>query len=258
MTLITIIIYIVQHVDRVRAAFDAHDGLKRMEMKGKGGKRGHDTSVTLAIKGGAGTVVDRFLIKEELAGGQRILAFTISVGGGVGVVYNGTAVGSAHIAILDRNITAAEATLKIEATRGGPATVNLFAVPNPADCALPPAGGGCSLVPDTLYQVNPLNSPFVPSLPCPHFDVAPRIRQPYSHLLTTRHALRADCQGTAFKTVATGNVQACCNACRAAPTCAVFTAVLGPQWPYTISCSLMGAMTGSTHVTGVFSGSPER
>ena len=81
MTLITIIIYIVQHVDRVRAAFDAHDGLKRMEMKGKGGKRGHDTSVTLAIKGGAGTVIDRFLIKEELAGGQRILAFTISVGG---------------------------------------------------------------------------------------------------------------------------------------------------------------------------------
>ena len=67
--------------------------------------------------------------------------------------------GSAHIAILDNNITvaaAANVTLSIEATRGGPATVNLFAVPNPADCGLPPAGGGCAVVADMLYQVSGL------------------------------------------------------------------------------------------------------
>jgi hypothetical protein len=102
------------------------------------------------------------------------------------------------------------------ATRGGPATVNLFAVPDPAACWLPPAGGNCTLVPDTLYS------------------------------------------GVAFKTIATATVQECCDACRANATCAVFTAVLGPTWPYTATCHLMGAMTGETHVTGAFSGSPVR
>ena len=107
--------------------------------------------------------------------------------------------------------------LRIDATRGGlPATVNLFAVPDPAACALPAAGGGCDLIPDTLYS------------------------------------------GQAFKSFGTTSVQGCCNACRAAPTCAVFTAVLGKVWPYTITCQLMGAMTGEQKQPGTFSGAPIR
>ena len=42
-----------------------------------------------------------------------------------------SAVGSAHIALLDRNVTASLVELRIDATRGGSATVNLFAVPDP-------------------------------------------------------------------------------------------------------------------------------
>jgi len=93
-------------------------------------------------------VVDRFLIKEGLAGGQRILAFRIFVD--AVEVYNGTAVGSAHIALLGRNVSVAAgsvAELRIDATQhGAPATVTLFAVPNPVDCVLPAAPGGCKLM----------------------------------------------------------------------------------------------------------------
>ena len=177
------------------------------------------TSITLPLPGRP-TTVDRFQIKESLDLGQRILAFQIVSNDGPSgesiVLYNGTAVGSAHIALLDKPVNASNVELKITATRGGPATVNLFAVPDPAACWLPPAGGNCTLVPDTLYS------------------------------------------GVAFKTIATATVHGCCDACRANATCAVFTAVLGPTWPYTVTCNLMGAMTGETHVTGAFSGSPVR
>eukprot|EP01052_Picozoa_sp_SAG31_P003772 SAG31_NODE_148_length_22511_cov_20.369266_20_plen_261_part_00 len=175
------------------------------------------SNIKLSLPGGAKTI-DRFQIKEELALGQRILAFQI-LASGPGeqiVLYNGTAVGSAHIALLDKNVTASSVELKITATRGGPATVNLFAVPDPAACWLPRAGGNCTLVPDTLYS------------------------------------------GVAFKTLATATVHECCDACRANVSCAVFTAVLGTTWPYTATCKLMGAMTGEKHVTGAFSGSPVR
>ena len=181
------------------------------------------TSIKLSLRGAGGgggggrpRTIDRLQIKEELDRGQRILAFQILANDGSIVLYNGTAVGSAHIALLDQNVTVSNVELKITATRGGPATVNLFAVPDPTACWLPPAGGNCSLVPDTLYS------------------------------------------GVAFKTIGTSTVHECCDACRAEPTCAVFTAVLGPTWPYRASCKLMGAMTGEKHVTGAFSGSPVR
>jgi hypothetical protein len=211
------------------------------------------TSIKLLLPVGP-RMVDRFLIKEELEHGQRIQAFEIRANGGA-LVYNGSAVGSAHIALLGHNVTAREVELKITATRGGPATVRLFAVPDPAACWLPPAGGNCSVVPNTLY--------------------------------TTQ---------TPLKTLSTATVQGCCDACRDVPvcstnrnhihsymipsgggineqlspashallladlsqTCAVFTAVLGTHWPYTLSCQLMGAMTGERSLTGAISGSPVR
>ena len=71
------------------------------------------SSVSLTLP--QGSLIDRFQIKEELAAGQRILAFTISlVAGGseggsdaasVTELYNGSAVGSAHIALLDHKVS---------------------------------------------------------------------------------------------------------------------------------------------------------
>ena len=106
------------------------------------------SNVRLGLKTPA--VIDRLLIKEELAGGQRIMAFRLLVDGVQ--VYNGTAIGSAHIALLGRNVTGTVVELEITATRGGMASVRLFAVPDPMACWLPAASGGCSLVPDTLYS----------------------------------------------------------------------------------------------------------
>ena len=68
-------------------------------------------SVSLTLP--QGSLIDRFQIKEELAAGQRILAFTISLVAGEGgsdaaavtELYNGSAVGSAHIALLDHNVS---------------------------------------------------------------------------------------------------------------------------------------------------------
>ena len=158
-------------------------------------------------------LIDRFIIKEELAAGQNILSFSIVADGNT--VYNGSAVGSAHIALLGNKTTASVVQLRIHTTRAGaPASINLFAVPDPAACALPPASGGCTLVPDTFYS------------------------------------------GAAFKSLETPNVQACCHACRATPTCAVFTAVIGTAWPYPVTCRLLDAITGSKVMAGAFSGAP--
>lgn len=158
-------------------------------------------------------LIDRFIIKEELAGGQKILNFSIVADNNT--VYNGSAVGSVHIALLGNKTKASVVELRIHATRAGaPASINLFAVPDPTACALPPPSDGCTIVPNMLYS------------------------------------------GPAFKSLETHDVQSCCDACRATPTCAVFTAVIGTVWPYPVACRLLDAITGSKVMAGAFSGAP--
>eukprot|EP00729_Bicosta_minor_P010054 gene10054-18971_t len=104
---------------------------------------------TSSASASTGRSFDRFLIKEDMAGGQRVRAFTIDVDGVS--VFNGSAIGRSLIALLPANVTGKEVTLTVTAAVAMP-SFRLFAVPNPASCIVGGGGGGgqCALQENTF------------------------------------------------------------------------------------------------------------
>lgn len=147
------------------------------------------------------------------------------------MVFNGTAIGRTLIIRLPENVTGRIVELDIISSHG-PAAIRLFAVPNPASCAVAGGNGGngCHLIPNTEYL------------------------------------------GLVATQLATGTVDACCAACAAEPACAFFTAapadrapvhaasMNGPPAaaPAVFTCKLMTAQQGSKPAPGVTSGSPTK
>ena len=111
---------------------------------------------TLTLRLPEPKTMDRFLLKEELRGGQLVLAFSIAVDGHT--VFNGTAIGRTLVALLPQNVTGSVVTMTVLSARAAP-TLRLFAVPDPASCALPAASQGCTYVNNTLYEGPVIGSP---------------------------------------------------------------------------------------------------
>lgn len=105
------------------------------------------SSITLNLE--APAVMDRILLKEELRGGQRVLAFHIEVDGLS--VWNGTAIGRSLIAKFKKNVTGSAVTLVVDSSLASP-EFRLIAVPNPSACAISTVGRGCTLIKGVLYD----------------------------------------------------------------------------------------------------------
>ena len=105
-------------------------------------------NVTLQLQ--APAVIDRFVIKEELSEGAKVLAHKVLVDGRE--VFNGTAIGRTLIVLLPSNVSAqASIELKVTSARALP-SFRLFAAPDPASCQVAASGGGCNLIPNTRYK----------------------------------------------------------------------------------------------------------
>jgi hypothetical protein len=99
--------------------------------------------------GSSKNTFERVIIKEELSGGQRVLAFEV-LADGVSV-FSGKSVGSTMIALLEKNITATTVELKVTAARAPP-SFQLFAIPDPSACYVSPESGGCNVLTNTQYD----------------------------------------------------------------------------------------------------------
>jgi alpha-L-fucosidase len=116
-------------------------------------KDGNCSSIVLVLPptpGGA--TIDRFLLKEGLGGGQRVMAFSIIVNN-ENIIFNGTAIGRTFIVRLPTNVTGVtKVELRITEAKLPPA-IRLFAVPSPTSCIVGGGGlTGCKLIPNTLYK----------------------------------------------------------------------------------------------------------
>jgi hypothetical protein len=186
------------------------------------------SSVVLDVRGKAGRPVamDRFLIKEEMSGGQLVTAFEVLVDGKA--VFTGSSIGRSLVVLLGKTkasgasvvatgpVRGSKVELRVTAARSTP-SFRLFAVPDPVSCQVGDGPDGCSLLQNTLYQ-----GPALPGWPR-----------------------------------AVASVGACCAACKTEPTCALFTAIPAAA-SASASCSLLSAQTGSTEQNGAISGSPKR
>ena len=169
--------------------------------------------------------MDRFLIKEELATGQHVRRFTVSVDGKV--AFNGTAIGRTLIVRLPANITGRLVELDILGSHG-PAAIRLFSVPNPASCSVTGGNGGsgCHLIPNTEYLGLVANQ------------------------LTT---------GTVSACCAACATEPACAFFTAAPAAAATAPPGGRIAPFAAyTCKLMTAQQGSKLAPGVTSGSPTK
>ena len=114
------------------------------------------TRLSLAFEGGGSKTFDRLIIKEELREGQNVLSFVILADGKS--IFNGTAIGRTLIVLLPANVTASKLELKVLSAKKTP-SFRLFAVPDPASCAVHSSGhGGCDLIVDTEYLGPPFSS----------------------------------------------------------------------------------------------------
>eukprot|EP00939_MAST-03C_sp_MAST-3C-sp1_P002314 g2314.t1 len=135
---------------------------------------------------------DTVLLKEELAGGQKITSFEIWAD--EGLVYKGTAVGRTLIVRFANNLTEVSSVqVRVLTTRDDSApALRLVAIPDPDVCAAASSGGGgndhttCRLEKNVIIGGSPLKDAF-----------------------------------------ATHDVPACCDACRNDTNCVAFTAAPG-------------------------------
>jgi alpha-L-fucosidase len=175
------------------------------------------------------SAVDRFVVKEDLKGGQRILQFVVEAvlqppgppgaGGAAGAegagevvsVYNGTAAGRTLVHLLPTPLArVALLRLRVLRSRGVP-SLRAFSAPAPAACVVGAPPGGCSTAPNVAYD-----GPWL-----------------------ERHA-----PGSGFNTEAL-----CCARCGATQGCAVFNLHANT------TCELLAAQTGTYAEAGGVSGS---
>eukprot|EP00456_Euglypha_rotunda_P008792 TRINITY_DN11805_c0_g1_i2.p1 TRINITY_DN11805_c0_g1~~TRINITY_DN11805_c0_g1_i2.p1 ORF type:complete len:137 (+),score=11.39 TRINITY_DN11805_c0_g1_i2:128-538(+) len=84
--------------------------------------------VTLTLSLPSSVAINQFVLQEDQSGGQRVLAFTISVmqTGSWQQVYSGNSIGNKHIALLSRTFTTTQAQLQIT-QQTAPVTIRNFA-----------------------------------------------------------------------------------------------------------------------------------
>lgn len=156
------------------------------------------------IASSSGAVIDRILLGEDLALGQRVRAFTVEIDGVQ--VFAAKSIGNKRIVVLAKNYTvASNVTVHVTEAAASP-VLRIFEA---RQCAsTPPPATSCNAVQGTVFM-----GPLVRKQPVASAD-------------------------------------ACCDACRAEPSCAVY------NFHAAGSCELLSAQSGTTAEAGATSGTP--
>ena len=120
----------------VRECYGAPLAVTTRAVEGDGGKWSYDVAVP------AGTVFDRFQLREDIVVGQRVRHYTVSMaeggGGDFKQLYEGQSIGTKWIILLDNNVTttAIATTLRLTVDKAiAPPVLKQFAVFAPCPAA---------------------------------------------------------------------------------------------------------------------------